>query len=190
MTRAQIIRKIVERDISQAALEIAIVQQEDRELYDAACDHFGTWDTALEYAGVRRRRASRRSQNDQRELLHELRKLCVRGGNLAAQRVRERNRKLYEAAKLQFGSWREALEAVGVNLANEPLSLQSRRHDKRQIIQDLQEQHAAGLSLSWAVACLENRSLATAAKHAFQSWRKALVAAGLVAANPEPDNDG
>lgn len=36
-------------------------QQEDAELYHAACEHFGTWKTALRYAGVANRRSKRQA---------------------------------------------------------------------------------------------------------------------------------
>ena len=35
------------------------------------------------------------------------------------------------------------------------------------------------LSLAWTDICLEDRAFATAAKHVFRSWRKALILAGF-----------
>ena len=52
MSREAIIRQIVHRDLEQLGLAEEIVQREESELYVAACDHFGTWETALTYAGV------------------------------------------------------------------------------------------------------------------------------------------
>jgi hypothetical protein len=35
------------------------VQREVQDLYESACEHFGTWDTALRYAGVDFQRLAR-----------------------------------------------------------------------------------------------------------------------------------
>ena len=56
MIRANIIRRIVKRDVGNLELAADKVQQDDAELYQAACDHFGTWETALQYADAQSRR--------------------------------------------------------------------------------------------------------------------------------------
>jgi hypothetical protein len=43
----------------------------------------------------------------------------------------------------------------------------------------MQRRHQAGHSLCWTSVCLEDRSLATAAKNAFGGWRAAIQEAGL-----------
>jgi hypothetical protein len=46
----------------------------------------------------------------------------------------------------------------------------------------LQQRHSAGQSLGWTKVCLENRDYALAIRREFQSWRKALQAAGVQSA--------
>ena len=62
-----------------------------------------------------------------------LRRLCATGYDLGAMVNRSRDRALYDAAIRHFGTWREALTAAGINLANvkrhKPKNLPcSRRH--------------------------------------------------------------
>lgn len=77
-----------------------------------------------------------------------------------------------------FGSWRNALAASGVNLAN--VSRQRPQHlDREMMILWLQQRQAAGQSLRWTVVCLENRDYALAIRRVFGSWRKAFDAAGV-----------
>ena len=56
MTREDVIRRIVELDLQDQGLSAEFVQRNARQLHAAACEHFGTWDTALQYAGVGVRR--------------------------------------------------------------------------------------------------------------------------------------
>jgi hypothetical protein len=102
--------------------------------------------------------------------------------DLGAKASRSRDRAFYDAVLKHFGSWRKALAASGVNMAN--VSLRRPKHlDREVMILWLQQRHAAGQSLGWAVVCLENRGYALAIRRTFGSWRKALDAAGVSAAS-------
>jgi len=77
-----------------------------------------------------------------------------------------------------FGSWRAALTAAGINLAN--VSRWRPKHlDRELIILWLQQRQAAGQSLTWTAVCLANRDYAVAIRRVFRSWKKALDAAGV-----------
>ncbi|MDP6723165.1 MAG: hypothetical protein QGF59_31175 [Pirellulaceae bacterium] len=177
MTREDIIRQIVRRDVEQLGLTEVIVQQQDAKLYQSACDHFGTWETALQYAGVDIRHAAPLSSRDC--VLREIRKLCVRGCNLTTASAMKRDRRLYDAARHHFGTWQNALREAGINLEHVRLPKKPRTLDKDKIIRQLHKRHEAGLSMKRNDVCLDNRALATAAINAFHSWRRALAAAGL-----------
>jgi hypothetical protein len=90
-----------------------------------------------------------------------------------------RDNGLYRAALHHFGTWRQALEAAGIDVRHAHLNAKPRQLDRKRILDALQQRHQAGLSLSWSEVCLENRAIATAAKNAFGCWRSALVAAGI-----------
>ena len=180
MSREDVIRRIVERDLHNHGLSAEVVLQQDQDLYAAACLHFGTWDTALQYAGISVRRVMADEEYKPDRVLQRIRTLCCDGYDMSAQHNIRRDRRLYEAARQHFGSWRKALVAAGVNLEHVCLPRKPRKLDKQKIIQQLRERHEAGQSLRRNQVCLENRALATAAINAFHSWRRALAAAGLV----------
>ena len=179
MNREVVIRKIVAREIQKRPLSQELVEREDAKLFAEAGEHFGTWDTALRYAGISEYRVALRTASSRGFVLDQIRKLCRNGCNLSAQRIKERKRSLFEAANRHFGRWRAALNAVGVNPNNVSRKSKSRHHDRQQIIIALQQYYAAGCSLSWSVVCLDNHELASAAKNAFLTWRRALNSAGL-----------
>jgi hypothetical protein len=60
---------------------------------------------------------------------------------------------------------------VGSRLAASP-----RQCDREKLLAELWEWKAAGHSLRWCVICLENRDLATAVRHVYGSWKRALEA--------------
>lgn len=179
MSREAIIRQIVDRDLAHKDLSDETVRKNESALYAIACDEFGSWETALEYAGVDAR-ASIHIDNtwNAQQVKKHLRRLCTTGYDLTAHPNRSRNHALYQAVLHHFGSWRAGLMASGINLANV-----SRRRPKdftREAgILWLQERHAAGQTLVWTEVCLENRDYAVAIRRTFRSWGNALIAAGL-----------
>ncbi len=52
MSREAIIRQIVDRDLANKDLSEESIRKKESALYEIACDEFGSWETALEYAGV------------------------------------------------------------------------------------------------------------------------------------------
>jgi hypothetical protein len=177
MNRRDVIREIVQRDVQMLGLSAESVLREAKKLHSAACEHFGTWETALQYAGVDMRALAVRDEYSRERVLSRIRRLCRDGHDLAAHRNQMRNRRMYDAARQHFGSWRGALRAAGINLAN--LRPRSLRLDTNEILDRLRRMHAEGHSMKWTDVCLDNRTLAMAAKSAFRSWRRASVAAGL-----------
>ncbi|MEX2187003.1 MAG: hypothetical protein WD875_09430 [Pirellulales bacterium] len=186
MTREDVIRQIVKRDIGKQPLTAERVAEQANELYAAACEHFGTWDTALQYAGVRRRNVYANSAARRSVLLTRIRKLFYCGNNISAGRVAARRPGLFNAAKKHFGSWRSALIAAQIDPRQVRRPSKRRRLNHQQIIDALKRRHAAGKSMTWGDTCREDRALATAAKHHFRSWQRALIAADLETPQPLP----
>lgn len=180
MSREDVIRQIVERDVQNLGLSKDVVLQSAPELHAAACEFYGTWDTALQYAGISERRVSAPDPSNPDLVLRKIRQLCLDGYDLSAARNKERDRQLFNAARRYFGSWRGALRAVGMNLEQARPSSRPRSLNREKIIETLRQRHEAGLSLAWSAVCLENRVFAIAAKQLFRSWRSALAAAGLL----------
>ena len=118
MIRDTIIRKIVELDVAGHKLVEESVRDTNELLYEAAINEFGSWQTALDYAGVRARDVGRSRELTVERVKQRLRRLCTTGYDLGAHLNRERDRELYYAALHHFGTWRRALAAAGINLSN------------------------------------------------------------------------
>ena len=93
MSREVIIRQIVDRDLANKDLNEETIRTKERVLYEIACEEFGSWETALEYAGVDARASSKTDQHWTRVRVQQhLRRLCTTGYDLTAHVNRERNR--------------------------------------------------------------------------------------------------
>lgn len=174
MTREDVIRGIVERETAKRPVEESSIQAELPDLHAAACAHFGTWETAMRYAGVHAPRL--KIKHSKRPVLRRLRRLCSSGECLASEAVRYRHRLLYTAARELFGTWREALLAAEINPRNVTLWSKRQFTDKQQIMEALRWEFSQGTSTKWSAACRANQALALAAKGAFSTWGRALAA--------------
>lgn len=179
MIREAIIRKIVARDVAGESLREEDVRRDDELLHAAAMEDFGSWETALQYAGVDTRHVARSRDLTQARVQQQLRRLCTTGYDLGAKVNRNRDRPLYDAALRYYGTWRSALTAAGVNLANV-----SRRRpdnfDRETMLLWIRQRRAAGQSVTYTEVCLENRDKAMAIRRAFGSWTKAIKASDSV----------
>ncbi|XZE56073.1 hypothetical protein SH139x_002130 [Planctomycetaceae bacterium SH139] len=173
MIREAIIRKIVERDVAGDSLIEDDVSREHELLHAAANEDFGSWDTALEYSGVRARDVARSRDLTAERTVQQLRRLCTTGYDLGASVNRRRNRELYDAALHHHGTWRAALSAAGINLAN--VSRRRPEHFNRKAMALwLRNRQAASQSLVYTEVCLEHRDKALAIRREFGSWQRAV----------------
>lgn len=180
MNREDVIRQIVERDLQNLPLWEHSVQRDAKDLHAAACKLFGVWETALKYAGVSACRLAVKDEYSRDRVLAKIRKICMNGNDMSAQRNSRRDRRLYEAARKHFGTWRRALKAAGINLKHVRPPSKPRRIDREKVIRQLRKRAESGRSMRYADVCMENRAFAITVKHAFRSWREGLVAAGLM----------
>lgn len=177
MMRDTIIRKIVELEMTGRSLLEENIQTSEDLLHSAAVSEFGSWETALEYAGVSAHDVRRCRDLTLERIRRQLRRLCTTGYDLGAKVNRSRDRALYDAAVRHFGSWREALKASGVNMTN--VTHRRPKHlDREAMVLWLRNRQASGQSLVYGEVCLENRDYAMAIKREFCSWAKALRAMG------------
>ncbi len=173
MIRETIIRRIVELDLAGHSLLEENVRAADELLDAAAVNEFGSWETALGYAGVNAHNVERCRDLTPERIKQQLRRLCTTGYDLGAKVNRCRDRALYNAALRHFGSWREALTAAGINLAN--VTRRRPKHlDRESMLLWLRNRQAAGQSLVYSEVCLENRDHALAIRREFGSWKTAI----------------
>jgi hypothetical protein len=139
--------------------------REDRPLFNAGVDYFGTWYKALNAAGVAER-PEFKIWTDAR-INKELRDWAKRKSRRG---VRTEAPKLGSAVDAKYGSIDNALEELGI-------APQPRSWTKRRIIEEIQNRYMSGANLQ--LSGCGNIRLAEAAKRHFGSWRSAIVVAGL-----------
>jgi hypothetical protein len=178
-SRRDVIRRIVRRDNQEQSLREEVVQREDAKLFESACQHFGTWGTALRYAGVDIDRLAKGPSYGPEAVIRQIRRLCHGTYNLTAKRVRHRDGRLYRAALEHFGTWKKALRAAGINPDHVRPHKKGHSLNRQQMVEAILDRKRRGQSLRCIDVRRENYAFAVAAKHRFGSWRAALIAAGV-----------
>ena len=120
MSREDIIRRIVERESQKRGLTEEAVLQDAPELHQVACEQFGAWDTALQYAGVSLRRLYAKPRYTREDVIQRIRTHCRRRCKPTAEYFRYHDRQLYVLARQYFGTWRQVLQAAGLNAPTRP----------------------------------------------------------------------
>ena len=114
MSRKKVIQEIVSRHNAKLPLTVDVVLADANELYQQACEHFGTWETALQYAGVNIRRIRNIKQAGTRvEFKQAILDLSPEVLMSQTKFIIKNYRRLYNAAIEHYGSWSEGLKAAG-----------------------------------------------------------------------------
>lgn len=175
-TIAEEIRKVHASGIS---LNYATIAEENVALLRAATRYFGSWHIAVDYAGLDYEDIRRyRSWNKER-ILEEIRALHAQGVDLSWRNVSTIVAPQLAAAatkRKHFGSWRGAVNAAGLNYSD---IRRYREWDEETILNQLRELHAKGIDMNAKSMEAYDITLITAARRRFDSWDKALTAAGL-----------
>lgn len=114
-SKPKIIRRIQARRAACKPLNSKAMQEQASRLFNAALNHFGAWDRALEAAQVDPDEVYKRRRWSRETIKREITDLYGEGEDLAAGRVRENHSCLYSAACKYFGSWAAALDACPVD---------------------------------------------------------------------------
>jgi hypothetical protein len=159
------------RTRKRRGLPVTSISQTDKKLYTAAYRAFGSWQGALEAAGIAYK--PRKIWSKQR-VMAEL---------AAAQRsptknIRQLDQGLVGAVWRYFGGVTKARRAA-------ELERRPKKWSRELVIEAIQNLHVSGQSIQTA-NWRQNRALAMAAKHYFRSWDDALVAAGLLKESEKP----
>lgn len=148
-------------------------------LMRAAMRYYGSWRDAVKAAGVDYDDVRKyRSWNRQR-IIERIRELYEKGEDLSWRNVSTNLDPQLAAAATKpkhFGSWRKAIEAAGIDYQ------EVRRYhhwDEETIIKRVRELYEQGVPLNAKHIEEIDIPLITAARRRFESWDKALQAAGL-----------
>ncbi|NNE34854.1 MAG: hypothetical protein HKN13_06440, partial [Rhodothermales bacterium] len=86
---------------------------------------------------------------------------------------------MYGAARKHFGSWKNAVRAAGVEASKGSRRHGERRWTKRLVIEAIGHREGQGLPLSHSDVQRHDASLMNGAVRRFDSWKNAVVAAGI-----------
>jgi len=116
MSREDVIRRLVAREQQQLLLTEEAVVFDDPELRELACEHFGTWETALEYAGIDLAAKLPPRQWDSEKVIEALQERQRQG--LPLKGISRLDQNLTNACYRYFGSIEKALKAAGLSKKN------------------------------------------------------------------------
>ncbi len=160
-------------------LNYAHVSQEQVALLRAATRYFGSWRSAIEYAGLNYEDIRRYKTWSRDRILERIRDLHEKGEDLSWRHVSTKlDPQLAAAAtkRKHFGSWRNAVAAAGLDYG---MIRRYREWDEEKIKHSLRELHEKGIDLNAKSMEEYDITLITAARRRFDSWDQALTAAGL-----------
>ena len=148
-------------------------------LLRAATRYFGTWEAAVNAAGLNYDEIRRYKSWTRERIIDRIKELHAQGCDLSWRNVcLNVDPQLAAAAtkKSHFGSWREALESAGLDYDT---IRRYREWDDERVLVMVRDLHARGLGPNAKSMESEDITLITAARRRFESWHKALMAAGL-----------
>jgi len=153
--------------------------REDLPLLRAATRYLGSWQAAVEYAGLNYDDVRRYKSWTNDRIVERIRELHAKGDDLSWRHVSlTLDPSLAAAAtkKSHFGSWKDALEAAGLNYDE---IRRYRDWSDEEILRKVRDLYAQGQPLNAKSMERDNITLITAARRRFPSWDRALAAAGL-----------
>jgi hypothetical protein len=160
-------------------LNYAQIAHDQVALLRAATRYFGSWRAAIEYAGLNYDDIRRYKSWTKPRILERIRELHALGEDLSWRHVSTVvDPQLAAAAtkRKHFGSWKAAVSEAGLDYGT---IRRYREWDADTITSRVNELHSQGIDLNAKSMEEYDITLITAARRRFDSWDKALTAAGL-----------
>ncbi len=157
------------------------VGQNHAQLMRAASWHFGTWQRAIETAGIDYGEVSKYIRWTREMVILGIREIHARGGDLSWSKISspEGEPALAAAAvraNMGFGTWHDAVTEAGLDYDQ---VARYRHWTPERVVAEIQELARKKAPLSSKLVQLNHPPLYNAAKRRFKQWDKALEAAGL-----------
>ncbi|MFZ5501613.1 MAG: hypothetical protein ACOY58_06870, partial [Candidatus Micrarchaeota archaeon] len=185
-SKAHVKKEILARKEAGKPLNVKAVYEEDQKLYKAALNHFGSWDAAIEAAGLKTSTVRKATPQTKGQIITAIIAYHLSGKSLNETEIlgdkrKSRMRKVIWSARRKFGSWKEAVEAAGIDYS----PFVKRRRDywsADRVRGHILELHSRGEPLdsaSYRASEGEKRALYKAAINHCGSWRAAIEGCGL-----------
>jgi hypothetical protein len=160
-------------------LSYSAVQQNHHRLLRAASRYFGSWQAAIEFAGLDYSKIRRYRSWTNDAIVEKIQEYHRDGKDLSWRYVSLELDPPLAAAAIRanrFGSWEAAIQAAG--LSYDEIRLR-RAWDPETVLEELRHRQAAGESLRVSDATGDDPALVAAARRHFDGWYEAIVAAGI-----------
>lgn len=178
-TRDDIAMEILQLYAAGEELCYSSIAETNPSLLRAASRHFGSWRSAVEFAGLSYDQIRKYRVWTPARIIARIEELHRQEADLSWRSVSEKVDPQLAAAATKpnrFGSWRAAVEAAGLDYET---IRRYRQWDEARIIASLLELAAGGVRLNSKDAQMAYISLFAAAVRRFGMWDRALEAAGL-----------
>jgi len=178
-SRESIALEILSMYESGENLNYSSVADNNLTLLRAATRYFGTWEAAVRFAGIDYDQIRKYRSWTRERIVARIRELHDQNMDLSWRNVCINvDPQLAAAAtkKSHFGSWREALEAAGLDYDT---IRRYKEWDDERVIDQVKEMYAQGKDLNAKNMEHEDITLITAARRRFDTWHQTLIAAGL-----------
>lgn len=155
------------------------VRQKYQELLAASIRYFGSWQKAVELAGIPYEQVRKYRKWSKESIILEIRNLHSRGVDLSfrAMALSQHNAMVYAAIRPKyFGSWKAALEAAG--LESEEI-YRYRSWEETDILDEIRRLKTEGADLSSKSMDENSNRLIATARRRFGNWGRALERAGI-----------
>ena len=179
--RESIIREIKRLRRSKTPLNYLSIRQSHGPLLRRGRETFGTWQAAIEAAGLDYENIRRILRWTEDSIIAQLQALDADAAFASISDLRDKQSKLYGACCRHFGSGWAALEAAGIDY-EQLLAERSDRWTKQEVVEHIRERYAENKTLCRSVILRKEpaeQRFCFAATHLFGNWTKALKAAGL-----------
>lgn len=170
----KVIDDIRRRGRAGESLRLSVVQREDRYLYGAARNRFGSWRGAVEKSGFAYAKITGKKTRSREAVTRDLKAWARTHGSLQAKTMREKNRPLLEAVYRRFGSLESAAKKLRL-----PYSSRTHRWSKQEVLRQMRGRKRLAKSLQARPVALEDNRLYQAARKHFGSWPAAMNAVGV-----------
>ncbi|HEV8606132.1 MAG TPA: hypothetical protein VGQ99_12235 [Tepidisphaeraceae bacterium] len=171
--RGSIPKKLMELHEQGEDLSAKSMHEKHGGLMMACWREFGSYQKAVEHAGLDYAEISQAFRWDRETVLGKLRALAEEGVDMSYMALKASHPRLLEGAKRVFGRYPDARVAAGVGPA--PLT----RWDREKIVKELEKLHSDGENLAVSHMSRNHPALLDAATHHFGSFAEAVQAAGL-----------
>ena len=175
--RDEVLFQIRRRYQENLDLSYSGVLEDSPRLLFAAVHYFKNWGIAVTSAGIDYNKVRRVETWSREKIKMQLRRLKRKGVSFRYNEFEKDYLKLLAAACYHFGSWKNALSAVGIDYQSlQRFTTWSRQKVKRRIRSLYQKEKDISYS---ALKKSGKIALLSAASHYFSNWGKAVLAAGL-----------